>query len=91
MTYRIEVFTHLCATKMFVINGIIADELDFGYGEDVEWENASPYVCKNRQFIIDRSLMPGTCDRYGISENEFEQIAAELKEKLSFGECGWCA
>ena len=51
---------------------------------------ADPYCCANRQFIIDRDLMPETCEKYGITEDEFNEIAEKLKTVLAFGKCAWC-
>jgi len=90
MTYKIETFHALCNTRFFSINGKPADEWDFGHGEDLAPEKAEPYACGNRQFIIDEGLKPKACKKYKITESEFDEIAAALVEKLSFGACGWC-
>lgn len=90
MNYELEVFHALCETSTFTINGKPADYSDFGVKEDTDRENAPDYGCGNMEFIIDESRMPVTCEEYGITEEEFCEIAEDLKRKLSFGRCGWC-
>ena len=89
MKLELKIYSCLCGTKIFEINGIIADSNDFGYQEDLAPDNAEPYGCGDMQ-LIPKSAHTEILNKYHISANEYEQICAALKEKLSFGECGWC-
>jgi hypothetical protein len=89
MTYTLKVYGSLCATENFEINGIKADSDDFGHGCDTNPDAAEDYGCGNREFIPEPSTEE-VLQKYGITEDEYRQIGFDLKEKLSFGACGWC-
>lgn len=89
MTHAIAVYSALCATSEFVINGIDADSNDFGYQGDSDRENADDYACGNMRFepkAPDESVL----QKYSIDELEYWTIANKLADSLSFGNCGWC-
>lgn len=87
--YKIEALDCYCATKVFEINGIKADSDDFGYMCDVDPDNAEPYGCGDMRFVP-KPPSDDVLKEYNITKEEYNEICAELEEKLSFGCCGWC-
>ena len=88
MTYKIVVPESLCYCEIFVINGIKADEDDFGNGADDGYgEN---YCCEDRVFAP-RLATQEILNKYNINLNEYNTIANELVGKLSFGACCMCS
>ena len=90
MEYTIKVYHALCETQEFTINGIRADSSDFGEHYDHDQENAEDYCCGNMRF----DPKPHTEEilkKYGITPEEYTEIADKLSEELSFGCCGWCS
>ena len=88
-TFEIQIYGALCATSIFKINEIDADSCDFGSGYDESPEPAEDYACGNRVFekiVATNEVL----EKYKITEADYEKIADELVEKLSFGCCGWC-
>jgi hypothetical protein len=81
-----------CSTEVFRINGVDANEGDFGTGhdeapEELKWK--ARYGCGDRQFMP----IPPTSKvltKYGLTEAEYGEIALRLQEQLSFGSCGRC-
>lgn len=90
MTYVIEVFRCYCATEVFIINGVNADSDDFGSSCDESPDTADDYSCGNRVFSAKLPTQE-VLDKYGINVTEYNEIAHELEDKLSFGCCGWCS
>jgi len=89
MELILEVFEAFCETRIFKINGIDATCRDFGERSDHDQENAEEYGCGDMRF----DPIPATDEvlkKYGITENEYSQIAQKLESGLSFGPCGWC-
>ena len=84
-----QAYSHYCAMKDFFINSMSASSYDFGDVEDRRPENAKPYGCGDRQFIISKPNKE-ILDKYGISVNTYYAIAYFLKDRLSFGECSYC-
>jgi len=75
--------------ERFVINGIHADESDFGEKYDRDSENAVDYGCGDMQFTrVDAK--PEVLAKYGIDEKEYSEVCDVLESDLSFGCCGWC-
>ena len=83
-----------CGTiDVFIINGKEADCGDFGECIDIAPEMADDYGCGNMSF------MPYTSDAdiheamsmYGITEDEFNEIADKLSEMLHIGKCDMCS
>lgn len=89
MKLKLKVFDCLCATETFEINGIQANSSDFGENNDEDSENADDYGCGNMQFTTKPSTQE-VLDKYKISVDEYNKIAEQLSEKMSFGCCGWC-
>jgi hypothetical protein len=77
-----------CSMEKFIINGINADELDFGR-KLCDSENVEEYACEDMQFIrIDAK--PEVLVKYKINEKEYSKVCDVLESKLSFGSCGLC-
>lgn len=89
MDLKLKIYGALCATSEFIINGIDASSGDFGTQDDIKPENAEDYGCGNMTF----ERKPSTqliLDKYGITEEEYNEVATRLEIDLSFGSCGWC-
>ena len=89
MKLELQIYGSLCATKVFKINGVLANTEDFGSQYDNDLGNAKEYGCGDMVF----ERKPPTNDvlkKYKISDKEYEQIAKKLEDGLSFGNCGWC-
>lgn len=87
--FELKVYGSLCATSVFKINGIDASSSDFGDQEDQNREEAEDYACGNMKFT--RSIpTQKVLEKYNITKEQFNLIADELEQKLSFGRCGWC-
>jgi hypothetical protein len=89
MIFELSFYGSLCATCKFVINGINADEEDFGEKYDRDTENAENYACGDMQFT---RIAPTkkVLKKYAITKDEYSQICGKLEDGLSFGCCGWC-
>ena len=86
---EIETYTHSCGASLFYINGMDADTDDFGEMVDCNPEEAPEYGCGNRMFVI-KNATQSVLDKYVITLKEYDEIARELKEKLSIGMCCMC-
>ena len=89
MKLELEIYSCLCATRVFIINDVTADYNDFGEQYDRERENADDYCCGNMLFTGNPST-PEILSKYSITEEEYQQVVSHLEEVLSFGRCGWC-
>ena len=91
MKIEIEVYDSLCAISTFRINGIEADEYDFVVKYDHSPGTAEEEGgCGDmRADII--SATDKVLKKYRISLSEYSDIAEQLSEKLTFGNCGMCA
>ncbi len=89
MEYTIKEYGALCELHTFIINGKDAVCSDFGEQHDADSEHAEDYGCGNMLFFpapaTDKIL-----SKYRISVDEYNIVAEELRDKLSFGCCGWC-
>jgi hypothetical protein len=85
----LKIFSALCSTKRFTINGISADSSDFGSQTDEDPENAEDYGCGDMRF---RSTVASNAvlEKYNITADEYKEVCEKLEEGLSFGSCGWC-
>lgn len=90
MAYKMEVFSALCAMRVFDVNGIAANPDDFGEQWDRDAANADDYACADMRFERFAEPPEGVLEKYGIALSEFEEIGDELSDLLSFGSCGWC-
>jgi hypothetical protein len=86
----IVVYDALCSTSTFVINGVDADCDDFGTKQDESPSTAEPYSCGDMRFTP-KPAIDAVLSKYSITLDEYNKIAEELREKLSFGSCGWCS
>jgi len=89
MKLELEIFSYLCSTKHFRINGVWASSDEFGNSFDDNPENAEKYGCGYRVF---KGFPPRkeVLKKYNISEKEYSEIIDKLESGLSFGNCGWC-
>ena len=90
MKLELEIFSSLCSTELFKINGIEAYYDDFGDKADQDPSSADDYCCGDMQFI-GKASTPEVLGKYSITQPEYDAIVSELAEKLSFGSCGWCS
>ena len=90
MKFKYDVYNSLCSVGNFTVNGIEADEEDFGEGYDCDPGSAEPYCCGNRVF---KRFEPSreVLEKYGINEEEYSEICDSLTDDLSWGACGWCS
>lgn len=87
MKLEIEVFDALCSLSTFITDGVEAEEEEF-----VDKYDHCPdeeYGCGNMEADI---IAPTeeVLEKYNISPEEHEEIAAKAAELVSFGACGWC-
>jgi len=89
MKLELEIYNAMCATSIFVINGINADQEDFGTQGDNDPDEAEPYGCGNMVF---ERVSPSSevLKKYNITKEEYSEVCDKLEAGLSFGECGWC-
>jgi hypothetical protein len=89
MQIELDILTAYCATNQFTINGVCANESDFGSSYDASPETAEDYACGNRVFER-HDPTAEVLAKYAINEAEYGIVAAMLEAQLSFGKCGWC-
>ena len=89
MKIELEIYGSLCSCKQFQVNGIDAEKEDFGEQFDASPEDAEDYGCGNMVFER-RAPTDEVLTKYGITEQQYNEIASKLEEGLSFGSCGWC-
>ncbi len=89
MKLELEFGSALCYCPLFRINGIDAEERDFGSGSDESPDTAEDYCCGNRVFRGMPST-PELLSKYKITEAEYKEVVSQLEKGLSFGRCGWC-
>ncbi len=89
MELELKIYGALCATSVFIINGVDADYEDFGEKYDRDSENAEDYGCGNMQFTGNPSK-PEILSKYKITEEEYQEVVSRLEDGLSLGCCGWC-
>ena len=86
MTCTLKAFDMLpCEVEVFVINGVKADEMDFG---EITIEHDEHYGC-----CIDFKENPPTTEvlaKYNIDKQEYEEILDILSSEF-FGSCHCCA
>jgi hypothetical protein len=92
MKYKIEAFDALCSLRTFTVNGKDANSYDFfeQHDEGSAYAEEYPYgACGNMKGRPIRATEK-VLKKYGITEEEFNKIALEAAEAVSFGDCGWC-
>ena len=87
--FDIKVSRWNCYCPVFTIRGKKADESDFGEGEDLDELNRPPHGCGNKHFKV-KLPSQKVLDKYGITVDEYAQVAEVLEEGLSFGRCRLC-
>lgn len=89
MNLDLDVYSSICETKTFVINGVKATYKDFGKKIDTEPDSHRPNICGNMVF---EAFAPtqNTLDKYNISSKEYQHICSLLKDCISFGLCRQC-
>ena len=88
MKLKLQCYGCLCELKVFEINDIKANYMDFGTKEDTDTYNAPDYGCGNMQFTPKLATQK-VLDKYQITVDDYNKICEEL-DCLSFGCCGWC-
>lgn len=88
--YDIKVSKWFCWCPVFTVKGKKADECDFGDGEDVDFDDGLQRGCGNKVFVV-RPATQRVLDKYGITVDEYNEIADVLAEGLSFGRCTLCS
>lgn len=90
MKLELEFGKAFCFTPTFRINNIEADSRDFGEQYDRSPEDAEDFACGDMQFTR-VPARPEVLEKYGITVPEYELIAGQLEDGLSFGSCGMCS
>lgn len=90
MHLNLQFGTYLCYTPEFMINGKDAYQEDFGEKYDRCPELAEDYSCGNMQFTRIEPTKE-VLEKYGITVEEYNEIASKLEDGLSFGRCGLCS
>ena len=89
MELECNAYGSLCGLSNFRINGIEAEEEDFGEHHDHHPELAEDYCCYDMKFTA-KEPDPSVLLKYGITTEEYNEVCKKLDEELSFGNCGWC-
>ncbi len=87
MELEFEAAGSLCVAEVFRINGQEANVEDFGHAEFKHARNR--YGCADMRFVPDKPREK-VLAKYGISEDEYQEIADKLRRELSFGRCSLC-
>ena len=88
--YDIKVSRWNCWYPVCTIKGKEAVEYDFGEGDDIDFDNRPEYGCGNKVFVV-KPATQKILDKYGISVDEYNEIASVLQEGLTFGRCALCS
>lgn len=88
--YDIKVSKWNCYCPIFTIKGQKANQYDFGEGDDIDFADKPKYGCGNKVFVA-KPATQKVLDKYGITIDEYNEIADVLVEGLSFGYCGLCS
>jgi len=89
MKLELDVYSTLCETKVFKINGIKASYRDFGEKYDTAPDKRRPNICGNMAF---KPALPTqqVLNKYGINITEYKYVCEKLKACVSFGTCRLC-
>jgi hypothetical protein len=90
MKLELDVYSTICETKIFVINGIKATYKDFGEKYDASPDKGRPTSCGNMVFIP-KTPTQQVLNKYGITTNEYRNICELLRSCVSFGTCRLCS
>lgn len=89
MKLELDVYSCICETKNFVINGIRASYKDFGKKTDTSPDKLRPNICGNMVFVP-ASPTQQVLDKYRITKGEYNSICNVLRSCVSFGTCRLC-
>ncbi|MCX7772321.1 MAG: hypothetical protein N2376_04320 [Clostridia bacterium] len=89
MKLELDVYSTICETKRFVINGIQATYRDFGEKQDVSMDRTQPFCCGNMVFLPSLPTQQ-VLEKYGITKKEYHYICEMLRSCVSFGTCKLC-
>lgn len=89
MKLELDVYTSICETKSFCVNGVKATYKDFGEKLDTLPDKSKPNICGNMVF---KPILPTqqVLDKYNITKNEYHHICTLLQSCISFGPCRLC-
>lgn len=78
-----------CELEEFKINGKKADKDDFGEKDGV---CTIDYGCVCRTFVVedDENRISNTMEKYGLTREEFNDVAQRLESVLDVGRCWLC-
>ena len=80
-----------CRLSEFIINGIKADQDEFGDTADTQEDIAeNRFCCGRKEFIPNYSRAESCKEKYGIDDEELEAICNKLEEVLFIGTCNKC-
>lgn len=87
MKLELDVYSSICDTKNFVINGVKATCIDFG--EKIDKLPGKRNICGNMVF---EPISPTqqVLDKYNITKYEYKNICTLLRSCVSFGTCRLC-
>ena len=88
-TIKLTLQKKYCGTEEFEINGVVAYADDFVDKEDENPGDADDYGCGNMVARVIKHTEE-VLTKYNIDETEYNRIAEELSEGLSFGYCNGC-
>lgn len=89
MKLELDVYSAICETKIFSINGVGAKLQDFGEKFDAEPDKKRFHVCGNMIFNP-KNPTQKVLDKYGINVSEYTHICDQLRRYVSFGTCRLC-
>lgn len=89
MKLECKAYKGMCKLAFFTINGIEADEADFGSHYDRMPKTGNSCACKDMKFIPKNPTVK-VLEKYTLSINEYEQVCDKLDKELSFGACCFC-
>jgi hypothetical protein len=89
---ELEIYSHLCSTKHFKINDVWACSYEFGLQSDNGKEDdiQTEGGCSGMEFVPNKFPDASILKKFNITKSEYFEVCEQLKEKLSFGYCGWC-
>ena len=90
--YDIKVSRWMCWCPIFTIKGIKAAADDFGENDDIDCHcEDKPFRGCGNMIFTPKPATQKVLDKYGITVDEYNEIASVLEDGLSFGYCGLCS
>ena len=89
MKVELDVYSALCETKVFVVNGIKATYKDFGLKYDASPDKAKKNYCG---YMLFEPIKPTqqVLEKYCLTKKEYNHICKLLQASISFGTCRMC-